>query len=91
MLRYGPHCVVADTSWDCSAEPGWIAQQRVESAVAAIVQINVDSTVECQYEITNSVCSLNGERVVVKGFQEPRIFRRDEFSRFSIRPQLRLS
>jgi len=45
MLRNCPHSIVADTCWNCPADPCWIAEKGIEASVAAVIEIEVDAAV----------------------------------------------
>lgn len=88
MLWNRSHGVVADTCGDGEAEPGWVAEERIEAAVAAIVQIHVCAAKVGEDEVADGICALDGERVAVEGLDEPRVFCSNEFSGFDIGPEL---
>lgn len=67
VLRHRTHGVVADTRGNCAAQPGWVAQERIKTSVAAIVQVDVDAAVEVKDKVSNCIGALNGEGVAVKG------------------------
>ena len=80
MLRHGSHGVVADACWDGTANPCWVGEQRVEAAIAAVVQVDVDPAVEGEHEVSDCVGALDGEAVAVEGGEEPGVFCADEFA-----------
>lgn len=88
MLGNGSHSIVRDTGGDSATKPGWVSQKRIESAIAAIVEIDVDSTIVSENEVANRVGTLNWEWVRVEGVKEPWVFGSNECSREIIRPEL---
>lgn len=73
-MRDGAHGVVGDAGWVGAAYPGGVGEERVEAAVAAIVEVYVYTTKVVENEVSNCVCALDGLRVVVEGGEEPWIF-----------------
>ena len=53
MVRHSAHGIVADSCGDGTAHPGWVGEEGVQAAVAAIIEINVDSAVEREYEVAD--------------------------------------
>ena len=88
MLGHGAHGVVADACWYCAADPGRVGEKRVEAAIAAIVEVNVDTAVKCEHEVANGVCALDREAVAVEGGEKPGVFCTDELAGFIVRPEL---
>lgn len=86
VTRNGAHCVVGDSCRSGPAHPRWVREKRVEAAIAAIVQVDVDSAIVCKYEIADCVGALNGEFVIVKGFEKPWVLVLDELARFGVGP-----
>ena len=74
MLRHGTHCIVRDSRRHGTAHPRWVREEGIETSVAAIVEIDVDATVEGEHEVADCVCALDGEGVVVECVEEPGIF-----------------
>ena len=48
-------------------------RQRKESVCTHIVQVDVDAAEVVQHEVSNRVGALDGVRVAVEGFKEPRV------------------
>lgn len=55
VLRGGAHGVVGDARWGCSADPGWVGEERVEATVAALGYLY-------QYYCDNQVRMVKGRR-----------------------------
>jgi hypothetical protein len=74
--------VEAPSPWRgyCAADPGWVGEQRVETAVAAVIKIDVDPAIEGEHEVSDGVGALDGEAVAVEGREEPGVFCADEFA-----------
>lgn len=88
MLRNCAHRIVADSRGHSASNPSWITKERVEASVAAVIQINIYTTVVSKDEVTDGISSLDGEGVVVESFEEPRVFASDELTRSFVGPQL---
>lgn len=88
VLGDGAHGVVADARGDGEAQPGGVAQERVKTAVAAIVKVNVDAAVVGEHEVADGIGALDGERVVVEGLEEPGVLGGDEGAGLFIGPEL---
>ena len=86
MLRDRSHGVVRDASRRSAPDPRWVSEKRVETTVAAIVQVDIRSPVMRQHKVADRVGALNGVFIVVKGVQKPRVFLGDEVARFLVRP-----
>jgi hypothetical protein len=80
MLGDGTHCIVTYSCRDGTSYPGWVGEKRIETAVTAVVEIDVDSAIESEDEVADGVCALDGEGVVIEGVDEPGVFFLDEFS-----------
>ena len=63
MLRNGAHGVVADSCGYCTAHPGWIAEERIETTIAAIVEVNVDAAIKNEDEVSDRIGTLDIEGV----------------------------
>jgi hypothetical protein len=88
MLRYRAHSVVAYARRDCSSYPCRVGKEGIKTAIAAIVEIDIDPAVKDENEVSDCVGALNGERVTVKGGEEPGVFCSNEFAGFFVRPEL---
>jgi len=88
VLGNRAHNIVADSSRDCSTDPSWVAKERVETTVTAIVEIDVDSAVEMENEVADRVSALNGIKVRVEGYEEPGVFYCDKGSGHLVGPEL---
>lgn len=88
VTRDGTHCIVGDTSGQSAAQPSWIREQRVKTTVAAIVEVEIDTTIVGEDKVADGISALDWEFVVVEGLEEPRVFCSDELARGSIGPQL---
>ncbi len=86
MLWHGPHCIITNSCRHSTAYPRWVGEERVETAVAAIVEIDVYSTVIGEHEIADGVCALDWKGVAVEGGEEPGVFCADEVARFFVCP-----
>lgn len=89
MLRHGTHGVVGDSCRGCAADPGMVREQRVESAIAAIVEVYIHATEMSKHEVSDRVGSLDRMSIFVEGIKKPWIFRGNELARLCVRPQLR--
>lgn len=87
MVFLCEHEIVGHTDRDGSGEDDGECKQRVYWALAADVQIHVDSTIVVQDEIADSVSTLDGIGVAVEGFQKPRVLLGDELARAGICPE----
>ena len=88
MLGNRAHGIIADACGNREAHPGGIAEEGVKSTVAAIIQVHIGAAVVREDEVADGVGTLNRERVVVEGLDEPRILCGNEFTRFRIGPEL---
>jgi hypothetical protein len=68
VVWHGAHRIIADTGWYCSAKPGWVIEQRIESAIAAVIKVDVYATVVIENKVPNGVGSFDGVRVGVESF-----------------------
>lgn len=71
MARDCAHGIVGNTRWQSATNPGRVGEKRVEAAVAAVVQINVNSAKVVQHEVSDRIGALDGVRVAVEGLEEP--------------------
>jgi hypothetical protein len=88
MLRYRAHSVVAYARRDRSSYPCRVGKEGIKTAITAIVEIDVDPTVENEDEVADCVGALYGEGVAVKGGKEPGVFCSNEFAGLFIGPEL---
>ena len=88
MLRYRAHSVIAYACRDCSSYPSAIGKEGIETAITAIVQIDVYPTVEGEDEVADCVGALDGVGVAVKGTEEPGVFCSNEVAGFVVSPEL---
>lgn len=88
VLRDGAHGIVADASGDREPDPRRVAEEGVESTVAAVVQVHVGAAVVGKDEVADGIGALDREGVVVEGLEEPWILRGDELARLGISPEL---
>ncbi len=51
-----------------------------------VVEVDVDAAEAGEDEIPNGVCALDGLGVVVKGREEPGVFRCDQLAGLGVRP-----
>lgn len=63
----GAHGVVGDAGGIRAADPGWVGKKRVEAAVATIVEVDVDTAIMGEYEVSYSVCTLYRLGIIVEG------------------------
>lgn len=63
----GAHGIVGDAGGVGTTDPGWVGEKRVEAAVAAIVEVDVNTAIMREYKVTDSVCSLDRLGVIVEG------------------------
>lgn len=82
----GTHCVVGNSGGYGAAHPGRVGEERVETSVTAVVEVNIDSAVVGEDEIADGVCALNWIGVVIEGLDEPGIFFQYESARFFVCP-----
>ena len=87
VLRRRAHDVVADSGRDGAAEPGRVGEQRVEAALTAVVEIDVDAAVIGEDEVADGVGALDVVFVAVEGGEEPGVFFRDEGAGFGVGPE----
>ena len=80
VLRHRAHGIVADARRHREADPGWVAEEGVEPAVAAIVQVHVGAAIVGEDEVADGVGALDWEGVVVKGLDEPWVLCGNEFA-----------
>lgn len=76
----GAHGIVGYACWDGTADPSGIRKERCKRTLAAIIKINVDSTIVREDKVADGVGALNGVRVTIKGLEKPWIFFTYEFS-----------
>ena len=88
MLGHGAHRVVADACRYGATHPGWVGEKRVQTPVAAVVEVDVDSAVEGEHEVPDCVGALDGVAVAVEGGEEPGVFCADEFAGELVGPEL---
>jgi len=88
VTRDRTHGIVRDTSGNGAANPSWVGKKRVETAVASIVQVNVDSTKVVEDKVANSIGALDGVGVAVESLEEPWVFLSDKLARLLVGPQL---
>jgi hypothetical protein len=88
MLRHSAHRIVADTRGHCSAKPSWVAKQRVESAIAAIIQIYVYAAIVVENKVSDGIGAFNREGVGVESSEEPFVLFCDEGAGFLVCPEL---
>lgn len=84
----GPHSVVADTCWDCAAQPGGELEHDVEAAGASIIEIEVDAAVVVEDEVADRIGALDVVGVVIEGLEELGVFVGDEGAGEVVRPKL---
>jgi hypothetical protein len=88
MLRYRAHSIIAYTCRYCSSYPCGVGEERIETAITAIVEIDVDAAVESEHKVADCVGALDGEGVAVKGGEEPGVFCSNELAGFIVGPEL---
>ena len=88
VLGHGAHRVVADACRHGATHPCWVGEKRVQTSVAAVVEIDVDSAVEGEHEVPDCVGALDGVAVAVEGGEEPGVFCADEFAGELVGPEL---
>jgi hypothetical protein len=88
VLGHGAHRVVADAGGHGAAHPGWVREQRVQTSIAAVVEVDVDPAVEGEHEVPDCIGALDGEAVAVEGGEEPGVFCTDEFAGEVVGPEL---
>jgi len=88
MLWYRTHSVVAYACRYCSSYPGRVGKEGIETAITAIIEINVDPAVEGEDEVADCIGALDGEGVAVKGEEEPGVFCSNEIAGFLVGPEL---
>jgi hypothetical protein len=88
MLRYRAHSVVAYARRDCSSYPCRVGKEGIETAITAIVEIDVDPAVENEDEVADCVGTLDREGIAVKCGEEPGVFCSNEFAGLFIGPEL---
>jgi len=88
VVRHGAHGIIGNSGGHCLAHPGRVREQRFELAVAAIVQINIDTAEVVEDEVADGVGALDGVWVVLEGLVEPLVFILDELHASLIGPQL---
>ena len=91
MLGHGAHGVVADSCRDGATHPCWVGEKRVQTSVAAVVEVDVDSAVEGEHEVPDCVGALDGVAVAVESGEEPGVFCADEFAGELVGPELFMS
>ena len=84
----GKHEIVGDANRNGFGEDDGVGEERVEWAETADVQVEIDTSIMVQNEITNSVGTLNSVGVTVEGIQEPVVMFSDEFTGTCICPEL---
>lgn len=85
------HEVVADADGDRLGEDDGVLEERVEWAVAAYVEVEVDAAVVVQHEVADGVGALDVVLVAVEGGEEPGVFVGDERARGLVCPELELA
>jgi hypothetical protein len=88
MLRNRAHGIVADARGDGEADPGWVAEEGIKAAVAAVVQIHVGPSKVREDKVAYGISALNWEWVAVEGVEEPGVFGGDELAGFHVGPEL---
>lgn len=78
VLGHGAHGIVGDAGGDGAAQPCFVGEERVEAALAAVVEVDVHAAVGREDEVADRVGALDGVGVVFKGLEEPGVFFRDE-------------
>lgn len=87
VLRNRSHRIVGDTSRSGTTNPRRVSEKRIQAAVAAIVKVNVGSTVVGQDKVTDRVGALDGVLVAIEGVKEPGVFFGDKVTRFLVGPE----
>lgn len=90
MVFHRAHGVIADSGGNREAHPGWVGEEGVEGAFAAIVQVDVDSAVVVEDEIADCVGALNRKWVGVEGVKKPGVVFCYEGAGFFVGPKLLL-
>lgn len=80
VTRDRAHCIVGDTGRQSAAHPGGVREQRVQTTIAAIIQVEINTTIVGEDKVTDRVGTLNGIFVVVKRFEEPGVLGSDELA-----------
>lgn len=88
MLWDRSHGVVRDARRHGATHPRGIGKEGIQTAVAAIVQVNIRAAEVGEHEVADRVGALDGIFVVIKGVQEPRVFLLDKVARFLVGPEL---
>lgn len=74
------HSIIGDTSRKSPTDPGRVGEQRVETAVASIVEVDINTSKVVQDKVTDGVGALDGVRVAVEGLEEPWVSDASQFS-----------
>lgn len=82
------HSVIGDAGGDSFAQPGVVGEKRVKTPLTAIIQINVDSAVMRENEVTDGIGAHDGIRIVVVRLEKPGIFGGNKVTRFRVCPEL---
>lgn len=86
MLRDRTHGVVRNARRRSATYPSWVGEKGVETAIAAIVEVDISSPIIRQHKVADGVGALDGVFIVVKGVQKPRILLGDKIAGFLVRP-----
>ena len=87
MVLLGKHEVVGYANWDRPGKDDGEGEQRVDWALAANVNVHVDTTIMVEDEVADGVGTLDGVLVRVKGIEEPGVLGRDELARAGVCPE----
>jgi hypothetical protein len=88
MLWYRAHGVVAYACRNCSSYPCRVRKEGIETAITAIIEIDVDPAVENKDEVADGVGTLDREGIAVECGEEPGVFCSNEFAGLFIGPEL---
>lgn len=87
MVFLCEHKVVGDSQRVRPRQNDREGEQGVHRTKTANVQIDVDTTVVIQDEVTDSISALDRIRVAVEGLEEPGVLLRDELARGNVSPE----
>jgi hypothetical protein len=69
-------------------DPGREGEEWIESASTPIVKVDIDASVVSENEVAYRISPLDIVRILLKGFEEPRILFLNECVAVFVRPEL---
>lgn len=88
VSRDRAHGVVGNARRFGAAHPGWVGEEGVEAAVAAVVEVDVGAAVVGEDEVADRVGALDRVLVGFEGGEEPGVFGGYQSAGFVVGPEL---